>query len=75
MHKAELVDLSRYRLEKAKDMLRAALRDMDNKDYASANNRAYYCIFHCMRSVLALDQKDFKKHSAVIAQFMQSYEA
>ena len=73
MHKAELVDLSRYRLEKAKDMLRAALRDMDNKDYASANNRAYYCIFHGMRAVLALDQKDFKKHSAVIAQFMQSY--
>lgn len=73
MHKDELKDLSRYRLEKAHDMLKAARRDMDNQDYASANNRAYYCIFHAMRAVLALDQKDFKKHSAVIAQFMQSY--
>ena len=73
MHKSELIDLSKYRLDKAHDMLKAALRDMDNGDYASANNRAYYCIFHAMRAVLALDQKDFKKHSAVIAQFMQSY--
>ncbi len=73
MHKDELKDLSRYRLEKAHDMLKAARRDMDNQDYASANNRAYYCIFHAMRAVLALVQKDFKKHSAVIAQFMQSY--
>ena len=73
MHKTELIDLSKYRLEKAKDMLKAALRDLDNKDYTSANNRAYYSIFHGMRAVLALEQKDFKKHSAVIAQFMQSY--
>lgn len=73
VHKPELIDLSRYRLEKAHDMLKAALRDMDNGDYASANNRVYYCIFHAMRAVLALDQKDFKKHSAVIAQFIQSY--
>lgn len=73
MHRAELIDLSKYRLEKAKDMLKAALRDVDNKDYSSANNRAYYCIFHGMRAVLALDQKDYKKHSAVIAQFMQTY--
>lgn len=73
MHKAELINLSKYRLEKSYDMLRAALRDMENQDYASANNRAYYCIFHAMRAVLALDQKDYKKHSAVIAQFMQNY--
>jgi len=46
---------------------------MENEDYASANNRAYYSIFHAMRAVLALEQKDFKKHSAVIAQFTQSY--
>jgi len=28
VHKLELIDLSRYRLEKAHDMLKAALRDM-----------------------------------------------
>ena len=43
------------------------------KDYLSANNRAYYCIFHSMRAVLALDGIDFKKHSAVIAAFVKDY--
>jgi len=32
-----------------------------------------YCIFHAMRAVLALDNVDFKKHSAVIARFGQDY--
>lgn len=59
MHRRETIDLSKYRLEKSHDMLKAALRDMGNEDYASANNRAYYSIFHAMRAVLALEQKDF----------------
>ncbi len=68
-----LIDLSRYRLEKAREMLASARRDMDAEDYASANNRAYYCIFHAMRAILALDGEDYKKHSAVIARFTVSY--
>ena len=67
------IDLSRYRLQKAKEMLASAKRDMDAKDYASANNRAYYAIFHAMRAVLALDGEDYKKHSAVIARFTLNY--
>lgn len=67
------IDLSRYRLEKSADMLSAARRDFDGDDFASANNRAYYCIFHAMRAVLALDGEDFKKHSAVIARFTMNY--
>ena len=54
-------------------MLASAKRDMDAEDYASANNRAYYAIFHTMRPVLALDGEDYKKHSAVIAHFMLNY--
>lgn len=68
-----VADLSRYRLQKAGEMLVSARRDMDAEDYASANNRAYYCIFHAMRAVLALDGLDFKKHSAVISQFTLRY--
>ena len=67
------IALSKYRLEKAADMLASAKRDMGAKDYASANNRAYYCIFHAMRAVLALDGEDYRKHSAVIARFTQGY--
>ena len=67
------VDLSQYRFRKAEEMLASARRDMEAKDYASANNRAYYAIFHAMRAVLALDGEDFKKHSAVIARFTLNY--
>lgn len=67
------IDLSRYRLQKAKEMLASAQRDMEAEDYASANNRAYYSIFHAMRAVLALDGEDYKKHSAVIARFTLNY--
>ncbi len=68
-----VMDLSRYRLEKAAEMLSTAKRDLDAGDYASANNRAYYCIFHAMRAALALDGEDYKKHSAVIARFTLLY--
>lgn len=67
------IDLSRYRLEKSENMLMAARRDFGEGDFASANNRAYYCVFHAMRAVLALDGVDYKKHSAVIARFTQDY--
>ena len=39
----------------------------------TANNRAYYCVFHSMRAVIALDGVDFKKHSGVIAYFREHY--
>ena len=54
-------------------MLMIARRDAEAQNYASANNRAYYCIFHTMRAVLALDGEDFKRHSAVISRFSQNY--
>ena len=53
--------LSKYRLERAGEMLKTARRDLDAGDYASANNRAYYCIFHAMRATLALTGEDYKK--------------
>ena len=68
-----LTDLSKYRLAKAAETLETAKRDMHAEDYASANNRAYYCIFHAMRAVIALDGEDYKKHSAVIARFTMNY--
>ncbi|MBQ7144846.1 MAG: HEPN domain-containing protein [Oscillospiraceae bacterium] len=73
MPEITVVDLSRYRLEKAGEMLESARRDYAAEDYASANNRAYYCIFHAMRAVLAMDGEDYKKHSAVIARFTLNY--
>ena len=65
--------LSKYRLERAEEMLKTARRDLDAGDYASANNRAYYCIFHAMRATLALTGEDYKKHSGVISRFSEQY--
>ncbi len=73
MPEITVLELARYRLQKAGEMLESAKRDMTAEDYASANNRAYYCIFHSMRAVLALNGQDYKKHSAVISQFMLLY--
>lgn len=66
--------LSEYRFEKAQQVLQSAnmLMDMTN-DYNSVVNRCYYAVFHSMRSILALERKDFEKHSAVISYFRREY--
>ena len=56
-------------------MLNASRTAYEHEDWVTANNRAYYCLFHAMRSVLALDGVDFKRHSAVISYFNQHYVA
>lgn len=68
-----LWDLSQYRMEQAKRCIRSAKVLADDEDYKGAANRSYYAIFHCMRSVLALEGKDFSKHSGVSAYFRKEY--
>ena len=66
--------LSKYRLEKARQLLQSADMLMHmTKDYNSVVNRCYYAIFHSVRSILALERKDFEKHSAVISYFRRMY--
>jgi len=69
----KLKELSIYRLEQAKVCIKSAKTLLDIDDYKGAANRSYYAIFHCMRSVLALDAKDFSKHSGVSAYFRKEY--
>ena len=61
--------------EKSLKMLETAKLAKDNDDYFSANNRLYYALFHAIRSVLALDKVDFKKHSNVLGYFNKYYIA
>lgn len=68
-----LIPLSKYRLERSEVMLKTAKRDLEAGDFASANNRAYYCIFHAMRAALALTGEDYKRHSGVISRFSEQY--
>ena len=65
--------LSHYRLEEAYDNIETAQLLVEHGKYKSAANRSYYAMFHCIRSILALDSKDFKKHSAVSAYFRKEY--
>ncbi len=73
MHSETVISLSKYRIEQAEEFLRDAEHNLEVEAYKTANNRAYYSIFHSIRAILALDGVDFKKHSGVIAYFRENY--
>lgn len=66
-------ELSKHRIEQAKEDLVASEMLYNGKLYKSANNRAYYSIFHSIKAVLALEPIDFKRHKDVIAYFNKNY--
>ncbi len=49
-----VIDLSRYRLETAKEDLKTAKDNLRDGNLRASVNRSYYTIFHALRSVLAL---------------------
>lgn len=67
------ITLSKYRIDEAYEFLNSGKKNLEMNEYKTANNRAYYSVFHAMRAVLALDEVDFKKHSGVIAYFREHY--
>lgn len=69
----ELFELSKYRLERAKEDLELAKKSLELGFFKGALNRSYYAIFHSLRAVLALDRFDSKKHSGIIAFFQKNY--
>lgn len=62
-----------HRIEQSKRDLEDAKLLYNNNSYLSANNRAYYSIYHAIRAVLALEPIDFKKHKDVLAYFNKNY--
>ena len=71
--KQSACDMSRYRLQRADEDLASAKRNLKDADFRTAINRSYYAIFHALRSVLALDEFDSKKHSGIISEFRKRY--
>jgi uncharacterized protein (UPF0332 family) len=63
-------DLAVFRIHQARVCLQSA---MATADFQTAANRSYYCIFHSMRAVQALDRFDSRKHSGVIDNFRKDY--
>jgi len=66
-------ELSKHRAEQAREDLEASKFLYSGKFYKSANNRAYYSIFHSIKAVLALEPIDFKRHKDVTAYFNKNY--
>ncbi len=68
-----LNDLSKYRFETSLEDIDDAKLMFDNGRYKNTLNRAYYSIFHAIKSVVILDGFDSSKHSGIIAYFNQNY--
>lgn len=73
MHDDLTTTLAKYRLDRAKELIKDAEQLYEAGSYKSGNNRAYYAIFYTIRAVIALDKVDFKKHSGVIQYFQREY--
>jgi len=71
--KEESIALANYRIEKAKDCLRASKILLDEECYSDSANRSYYAIFHSINAINALNSIGFRKHSGVISNFNQNY--
>lgn len=67
--------LSLYRFENALSTLEIAEMCMEKKHYRDAINRCYYAVFYAIKSVLALEEVDFKRHKDVVAYFNKEYVA
>ena len=62
-----------YRLESAREKVRAAKDLLENKHYKDSVSRSYYAIFTAARALLATRKLDSSKHSGVIALFNQHF--
>ena len=68
-------DLCKYRIEQAKESLKASQIMLENNMIKDAINRSYYAVFYALKAVLALEEKDFKRHKDVVAYFNKMYVA
>lgn len=65
--------LSDYRLKRAKELIDVSEELLENNHLKDSINRSYYAMFSALKSVLALDGFDSKKHFGVISEFRKSY--
>jgi len=61
----EKIDLSRYRLEKAREFLNDAKNFLDSGAYDASVNRSYYAMLNSARSILVLRGIDAETHDGV----------
>ena len=66
-------DLCFYRIQTAKENLKSAKILLAAEEYKSANNRAYYAVFHAINAVHALYGNAYKRHKDVIGNFNKDF--
>ena len=66
-------DLAKYRFQLAIEDLESAKDNFQNGHLRTANNRAYYSIYHLITAILALDGTAFKRHKDTLAYFNKEY--
>lgn len=69
------LELSKYRFSSAEQTYQNAKLCLDNGFYRDCINRSYYAAFYAIKSVLALESVDFKRHKDVVAYFNKEYVA
>lgn len=67
------INLAKYRIEKARDCIKASKLLLDEGMFADSANRSYYAIFHSMNALCALRSVGYKKHSGVLSDFNMNY--
>jgi len=60
-------------MKRADRMLRTAYLALDDDDYASAVNRAYYAVFYAANAALTTRGIERSKHSGVLAEFRSQF--
>lgn len=73
MPNVDEINLAKYRIEKARDCIKASKLLLDEGMYADSANRSYYAIFHSMNALCALRSVGYKKHSGVLSDFNMNY--
>ncbi|MBR1390463.1 MAG: HEPN domain-containing protein [Lachnospiraceae bacterium] len=66
-------ELAKYRIDVAKEDLASAVKNLKFGDYRTANNRAYYAIYHAVSACLALEHRAFRTHAQSIGAFNKDY--
>lgn len=66
-------ELVQYRLNSAKERLHSANVLLNDGSYKDSIGRSYYAMFTAVRALLAMEGKDFSKHSGVISYFQREY--
>ena len=67
--------LCNYRMAAARETLQVAQECFEGNHYKDAINRSYYAAFYAVKAVLALEERDSKRHKDVLAYFNQKYVA